>query len=212
MRIHKNDIVCGIPILNIRNFFRIVRDSEEFTFFKVREYFSLDEGKTDSFILELISNGFIELWENGYRLTLKGNALCIARCVPPINKEKADRIFQEFMQRVDEVNNDNFYLYRIRKLLLFGSYLNPNNSDYGDIDIAFDLERKIENYDTFLEANRKLVHEVKKNGKSFSSFLDEMLYSKKLVLLKLKDRNRYISLHSIEDEILNNVQSKQIYP
>lgn len=212
MRIHKNDIVCGISILNIRNFFRIVKNSEEFTFSKLKEYFCLEKGKTDSFMLELISNGFIELCENRYKLTLKGNALCIAHCVPPINKEKADRIFQEFMQRVEEVNNDDFYLYKIRKLLLFGSYLNPNNSDYGDIDIAFDLERKIENYDIFLESNRKLVHEAKKNGKFFSSFLDEMFYSKNLVLLKLKDRNRYISLHSIEDEILNNVQSKQVYP
>lgn len=212
MRIHENEFINGIPILKIRDFFRIIRDFNEFTFSELREYFCLDEGEANSFIFELISNDFIRLYENGYRLTFKGNALCIARCVPPINREKADRIFQEFMKRVEEVNNDDFYLYRVRKLLLFGSYLNPNNPDYGDIDIAFDLERKIENNDTFLECNRKLVRDAKEKGKSFSSFLDEMFYSKNLVLLKLKNRNHYISLHPIEDEVLNMAKFKQVYP
>lgn len=212
MRIHKNELISGIPIIKIRNFFKSLGEIREFTYPELKKHLCLNKSETDTLISELISNNFIEPYNNIYSITLKGNAFSIARCVPPINREKADKIFQEFMQRVEEVNNNDFYLYRVCKLFLFGSYLNIDNPDYGDIDIAFDLELKTKDYHVFLESNKKLVQEAREKGKIFSSYLDEVFYSFNLVLLKLKNRNRYISLHSVEDTISNIAESKQIYP
>ena len=57
------------------------------------ERFNLNEKETEGLVGELLSKGYIEPADNGmYRLTLKGNALSIARCMAPINREKADRI------------------------------------------------------------------------------------------------------------------------
>lgn len=211
MRIYKTNPIYGISMLDIRKFFRLVRNSKKFFSSDISDYFYFDKNETSNFISELISNDFIESFEDGYKLTLKGNALCIAKCIPPINREKADKIFKEFMQRVEEVNNDDDYLFRISKLYLFGSYLNPNNPDYGDIDIVFDLERKIKDYNTFINLNLSLVYEAQNNGRHFSSFFDKIYYSQHLVLLKLKNKNRYISLHYI-NEISYITEYKQIFP
>lgn len=211
MRIYKANPIYGVSMLNIRKFFRYIRNSKKFFSSDISDYFCFDKNETSNFISELISNDLIEPFEDGYKLTLKGNALCVAKCIPPINREKADKIFKEFMKRVEEVNNDDYYLFRISKLYLFGSYLNPNNPDYGDIDIIFDLERKIKDNETFTNLNSNLVYEAQNNGRYFSSFFDKIYYSQYLVLLKLKNKNRYISLHYI-NEISYINEYKQIFP
>lgn len=143
MRIAKNELLAGIPVLKIRDYFRLLY-SGLMTRDGLAERFNLNEKETEGLVGELLSKGYIEPADNGmYRLTLKGNALSIARCMAPINREKADRIMQEFLKRVEEVNRDDFYPYRVSKLVLFGSYLNPEQMDLGDIDIAFELEPKI---------------------------------------------------------------------
>ena len=131
------------------------------------ERFNLNEKETEGLVGELLSKGYIEPADNGmYRLTLKGNALSIARCMAPINREKADRIMQEFLKRVEEVNRDDFYPYRVSKLVLFGSYLNPEQMDLGDIDIAFELEPKIKDYDELM----RHIEAVLFSGESVSCF------------------------------------------
>lgn len=211
MRIYKANPIYGISMLDIRKFFRLIRNSKKFFSSDISDYFCFDKNETSNFISELISNDLIEPFEDGYKLTLKGNALCVAKCIPPINREKADKIFKEFMQRVEEINNDDYYSFRISKLYLFGSYLNTNNPDYGDIDIIFDLERKIKDNETFINLNSNLVYEAQNNGRYFSSFFDKIYYSQYLVLLKLKNKNRYISLHYI-NEISYINEYKQIFP
>ena len=177
------------------------------------ERFNLNEKETEGLVGELLSKGYIEPADNGmYRLTLKGNALSIARCMAPINREKADRIMQEFLKRVEEVNRDDFYPYRVSILVLFGSYLNPEQMDLGDIDIAFELEPKIKDYDELMRYNDQLVDKARKEGKSFSSLIDILGYSEKLVILKLRNKEKYISLHRMTDGILQITACRQIFP
>ncbi|MDR1007430.1 MAG: nucleotidyltransferase domain-containing protein [Campylobacteraceae bacterium] len=145
-------------------------------------------------------------------MTSNGQALCVARSTPPLNKAKADKIFNEFMERVEEINNSNYYLYKVKKLLLFGSYLNSDKEDFGDIDIALDLKRKIDNLDDHKKAREERIQEVKQKGKYFSNYMKEILYPESEVMFKLKNKCRYINLHSIEDEILKTAKFKQIYP
>jgi predicted nucleotidyltransferase len=116
------------------------------------------------------------------------------------------------MQRVEEINNNDYYLYKIERLLLFGSYLNSNNDDYGDIDITFELKRKIDNFDEYEKARKKRIKEMGKKGKYFSSFMDELFFPEKEVILKLKNKCQYISLHRVDDGILKYSKYKKIYP
>ena len=115
------------------------------------------------------------------------------------------------MQREEEINNNDYYLYRVSKILLFGSYINKDAVDFGDIDIAFELERKIKNKEVFEKLNREFFEKAQDEGKSFSSYIERLFYSETVVISKLKNRNRYISLHR-DDEILKVAETKQIYP
>ena len=192
MRIAKNELLAGIPVLKIRDYFRLLY-SGLMTRDGLAERFNLNEKETEGLVGELLSKGYIEPADNGmYRLTLKGNALSIARCMAPINREKADRIMQEFLKRVEEVNRDDFYPYRVSKLVLFGSYLNPEQMDLGDIDIAFELEPKIKDYDeleetlaSFLKEGRDSDEEdekpkKKKKGIHKDHYMDEDEPKKKM--------------------------------
>ena len=147
-----------------------------------------------------------------YQLTIKGQALCVARYTNPLNKEKADKLFKEFMERVEEINSNEFYLYRVSKIVLFGSYIDPEKTDYSDIDIAFELSRKAKSHEEFMEMDEQRIKEAELAGKSFPSFFDQIGYTERVVLLKMKNKCRYISLHRMYDGILNITKTKQVYP
>lgn len=105
--------------------------------------------------------------------------------MPSIIRVKADKLVNDFTQRVVDINNNHYYLYRVSKNLLFGSYINKNAADFGDIDIGFELKRKNENPDEFEKLNWEFMDKGK--GKCFSSFIDELYYSRNIDLFKLKN-------------------------
>lgn len=213
MRISRKETIDNIPILKIRDFFVDLRrnGTNNFTLKEVCNYFEIKELEADSLLRDLSDQEFIESCADCYKTTLKGDALCIARCVPPIDRIKADKIFNDFMQRVEEINSSDYYLYRVSKILLFGSYIKEDAVDFGDIDIAYELERKIKDADRFKKLDKEFVVKAKDEGKRFSSYIEELFYSETVVIVKLKNRNRYISLHEMNDDILDITESKQVY-
>jgi predicted nucleotidyltransferase len=214
MRIARKERIAETPILKIRDFFVYLNrhHTETFTLNKMCDYFKINEAKANTILNELIEKEYIVSDDDSYELTLKGAALRNARCVTPIDRTKADKIMEDFLHRVDEINKSDYYLYRVSKILLFGSYLNAEAVDFGDIDIAFELKRKNEDPDEFLKLNFEFIDNAKDEGICFSSFIEELYYSRSIVLKKLKNRSRYISLHEMSDEILERTLTKQIYP
>lgn len=214
MRISRNQKINNTPILKVRDFFKNLARcrTDTFTLEEVCDFFEIHNLEANNLLRELTEQGFIEKSSSDcYKTTLKGEALRIARCVPPIKRDKADKIVNDFMQRVEEINNNDYYLYRVSKILLFGSYIKEDAVDFGDIDIAFDLERKIKNKEVFEKLNREFFEKAQDEGKCFSSYIERLFYSETVVISKLKNRNRYISLHR-DDEILKVAETKQIYP
>ena len=71
MRIAKNELLAGIPVLKIRDYFRLLY-SGLMTRDGLAERFNLNEKETEGLVGELLSKGYIEPADNGmYRLTLK---------------------------------------------------------------------------------------------------------------------------------------------
>ena len=159
MRIKRNERIAGVPVLKIRDFFNRLNSADGNTFSQDRlcDLFHLSCEEGAQLIKELQDRRFIEETEGGYSLTLHGAALSIARCVPPINKEKADSLLADFMDRVREVNESDEYLYRVSGVWLFGSYIDDNATDYGDIDIAVQLSRKSEDPSEHMRLNQQGV-------------------------------------------------------
>ena len=140
MRLTRKQTICDIPILKIRDYFDHIRPaliSPEMISEAIRPQQRENE---KSLSMSYYPKGYIEAAKKKgkYQLTIKGQALCVARYTNPLNKEKADKLFKEFMERVEEINSNEFYLYRVSKIVLFGSYIDPEKTDYSDIDIAFE--------------------------------------------------------------------------
>lgn len=211
MRLTRKQTICNIPILKIRDYFDHIRPAK-ITPDKIREHFDLDEAHALELIKELLAEGYIEPVDSEYQLTVKGNALCVARYTSPLNKEKADKLFKEFMERVEEINTNDYYLYKVSKIVLFGSYIDPEKTDFSDIDIAFELAPKTKNHEEFSRLNDLRIAEAEAAGKSFPTFFDQIAYTERVVILKLKNKSRYISLHRMEDNILKITKTKQVYP
>ncbi len=201
-------------MLKVRDFFNHLKSANYGTFTREHlcDYLHLSGGVGDLLIKGLQERKFVEEKEDDYSLTLHGAALSIARCVPPIHKEKADRLLADFMDRVREVNESDDYLYRVSGVWLFGSYIDDNATDYGDIDIAVELSRKIEDSSEHMRLNQEAVMEAAERRKRFSTIFDQLDYTRRLVLLKLKNRNQYISLHTTSDGILELTKTIRIYP
>src|SRR5207248_2289196 len=89
--------------------------------------------------VEVIRQQRLGTWRN----TMAGNALANATAAPPLSRTDADRLLKEFLIRVGIVNNDPSWLYRVGKVVIFGSYL-KSQEWVGDIDLAIRLDRRRE--------------------------------------------------------------------
>ena len=163
----------------------------------------------------LLSAGYVEVDpssgdESAWHVTIKGHALANAKATRPIKRETAERILAEFMQRVRHVASSPDFLYKVEKVVLFGSYLTPKQT-IGDIDLAVGYARKISNSDEFERLAKEKVEQAYRNGKEFRSFSEEIWWPEREVRLYLKNRSKAISFCSIHDPILEQADQKVIY-
>jgi predicted nucleotidyltransferase len=219
MRIDAKDKIADVEILKVRDFLRRVNNTDEWEDNFVVHRLKISPKKANRLINELNRKGYIEpirIYEQKqfYRKTLKGSTLGLASAAKPVTRNTANKIISEFMDRVKQVNSDPSYLVKVKKVLVFGSYL-TDAIRINDIDVAVELTWK-ENHPMVLNEdkaqlalNLSIIAEDK--GKKFSSFIDRLEWPEHEVRLFLKSRSRTLSIHSIHDEILNRVEYRVFF-
>ena len=213
MKIDKNKRINNIPIIKIRNFLRrFSRGSSEDLLTHISGYFNLTKQKATKIIEALVEEGYIEKEGEVFYCTIKGNALSNVRFIKRMNKEKADKEFSEFMKRVENLNQNNEFIYQVKRIVIFGSYLNPENKDFGDIDIGIELEPRIKDKKAFELAENEIISNAIENGKVFSNIVDELFYPQNLVFKYLKNKSRYISIHRMDQVEGLNAIYNQVFP
>lgn len=211
MRIQSSEEIDSVPILEVRRLLRGV--GEYWTGASVIKILGIPRRKAKTLIDELNRREFIEAVKVGstfyWKATLAGNALALATAAGAIRRETADRVFAEFLSRVEEVNNNPYYLYRIKTVILFGSYL-ESVGPVGDIDLAIELVPKEGDAG---KASRKMMQrgkEAEERGRRFSTFMERLLFASTEVWRFLKSRSRTLSLHDSSDPILERVNYRVI--
>ena len=213
MKIDKNKRINNIPIIKIRNFLRrFSRGSSEDLLTHISGHFNLTKQEAPKIIEALVEEGYIEKEGEVYYCTIKGNALSNVRFIKRMNKEKADKEFSEFMKRVENLNQNNEFIYQVKRIVIFGSYLNPENKDFGDIDIGIELEPRIKDKKVFELAENEIISNAIENGKVFSNIIDELFYPQDLVFKYLKNKSRYISIHRMDQVEGLNAIYNQVFP
>lgn len=213
MIINSNDEMFGLPVMKLREFFK--RYTNDWDVENIMYFFDLDREKADALMIQFEEEDYIEkgskfrdeqLWRN----SIKGNALALASAAKPILRITADKKINEFMTRVNEVNINKYYLYKIIKVVLFGSYLGEAEK-LGDIDLAIKIVRKETDPDKFQKLSHDRSKEAKQNGRHFSNYVEEIYWPQSEVLKYLKSRSRSISIHLTDDPVLKKSKHKVIF-
>lgn len=216
MRIRSESKICGLPALQIREGLRRVARTRTTDIEYLSRCFRISLRRARTLVKDLIAQGLLEPEETGpvkgarYRITRAGRILSLATAAAPISRATADRKVAEFLERVRLVNDDERYLYRVRRVVVFGSYLTDQPS-INDVDLAVELERRVTDPTLFMTKTMERVVEAERAGRSFASYFAQLIWPHTEVLLKLKARSRSISLHSTDDPVLESAASRQIF-
>jgi len=118
-----------------------------------------------------------------------------------IKRSTADKLLEGLTERALQINKDPYYLYKVSRLVVFGSYVNdPEMDTLGDLDIGFLLEPKHSG-----QMQESLERKRSKSAPGYLDWMTAMFWSQEEVLRRLRNRSAYISLHRIggpEDEAI----------
>jgi len=206
MQIKSQSTLAGFPILEIRKLLRY----GELGIPTVVKLFKITERSAQDVLDELGTQGYIEhhkyYWEN----TIKGNALSMAVASRPIKRKTADKLISGFMERVKTVNADNYYLYKVVKVVLFGSYLSSKEL-LGDIDIAMAYKSKCKSKNKRHKLEGCRIDEAMERGRQFKNMVDMLYFPQIEVKRFLRGRSKSLKLHDINDVILLETTTKTIF-
>ena len=127
-----------------------------------------------------------------YGTTIQGNALALAKAGKPVSRTSADRVLQEFLDRVKIVNQRSDLAYGVASVVVFGSYFTVRTT-LNDLDIGVELTKKGENEATDEKLQEESMARAFANGRRFGNLVEELFWPRREVLLILKNRSRTIS-------------------
>lgn len=202
MRIVSDELIAGYPALEVREFLRRYRLTD-FYIEAAGDALVLSPRTAAIFMNKLKGLGFIEELDKWgghrlFRLTIKGQALANASAARPIHRKTAERLLEQFLERVQRVNSTEEYAYRVEHVVLFGSML-TDTERLGDVDVAIQLEPKVSedsSHERWCTARRRAA-EAK--GRNFHGVLGWAMWPTQEILLHLKARSRGLSLHDFSE-------------
>lgn len=216
MRIRSDSMIAGLPALRVREGLRRAARSQFASLPYLSRCFGTSIRRTKNLVTELVASGLLEPVEGAhstakmYRVTIAGGALSLASAAAPISRATADRKVRELIGRALSINHDDQYLYQVRRIVVFGSYLS-NKPEINDVDLAVELEPRIKDRELLFEQIMKRSVKAEQGGRRFANMVERLYWPQTEVLLKLKSRSRGISLHNTDDAVLDNTPSREIF-
>jgi predicted nucleotidyltransferase len=170
-------------------------------------------------LLELLEqDGFLErnpIWPNSedeqsWLRTVRGGALANALFSKAVSRRLAKKSLSEFLDRVRLVNSDSRLLYRVRKVVVFGSFLS-DAPFVGDLDLAVDLRQKEKDGRKHTELVLARANDDAGSGKQFGNYAEALSFAEQEVIIFLKARSRILQLARCDDGVLTITKSRVIY-
>ena len=213
MNVDPSVTIDDIPILSIRDFFRRASD-REWSWEWLGHTLKLSRDRSRRLIDELVKQGYVEASrEKAYpwRCTEKGLALASARGTRPVGRGVAQAQLERFLKRVALANAHPDFVYRVRRVYLFGSYLTTDKERVGDLDLAVELEPTDTDHDQHWKRHDERVSAALRAGRHFSNYVEQIFWPKEEVMRFLRQRSRVIGLHSAENITGRGWPMKVIY-
>ncbi len=214
MRIEKTQRIAGQPAVLVRQLLRDFGDVPHDMAFVIRRLQGA-RAQAQRLLGTLCRLGYLERQaERGgppaWRRTLQGSRLALASAARPLSRATAERTLQAFLARVAEVNRRPDFLYRVTKVVLFGSYLSEADR-LNDVDVALALASKERDPKRRLALELAHTTQAEAGGRRFPTKLEALAWPQREVLLFLKGRSRALSVHAIDDAILQQTASRVVF-
>lgn len=138
---------------------------------------------------------------SGWDLTPKGERLVMASAGRPIHRATAEKKLNGLLERVAQVNYDPYFLYSVKQVKVFGSYLDDSKDRLGDIDVVIELVGRGSKED-FSKKLLQRANEAGQRGTQFRTFVDRLAFGELEVKRFLKGRSTALKIHAPDDEVL----------
>jgi predicted nucleotidyltransferase len=193
LQIRSTDTISGIPIKQVRSFFRRIVSwhNDSFELPRLQDQLSLDEKSTRALALELVAQAYVEpLQNNAYRLTNKAEALVRSSAAGKVSRETAGAALDGLLERVARYNSDATKILTIIAVVVFGSFLGTKEK-LGDLDVAVKCrDRNVNDRDP---AETALAY-AERSGRRFSNFVEWLSWPNTELCQILKARKRTIQI------------------
>jgi hypothetical protein len=205
VRIAKNQKIAGYPAPRIR---QLMRETvgRPITLRYVREILHCSESAAIRVLNDLRNDGFVDSVQGHFEPSTKGSALAMATAAPPLRRETAERLIAAVIERAHAVNADSQWAYRIGLMVLFGSCVchtdRPN-----DVDIACEL---LPRWDGERQREQEQIRRAAKSER-FRNLSEWATWPKLEVVRFLKSRARGLSIHQLEDWILQTANHRVLF-
>lgn len=199
MRLDRDEVIAGVPILAIRGLLRKL--NWRIGLADVARVLTLDPAEARALVDELHLLGLIAPVngeQDTWAPTPRGNALAGARALPPMTRKTAEALLEAFLRRVTELNTSNKYVYRVARVVVFGSYLSDSPT-MNDLDLAVEFVPRETDPDRHFEACERHTQAARAAGRRFSGFVDQLGWPEEEVRRFLKARSPRISLHDMDE-------------
>jgi predicted nucleotidyltransferase len=214
MHIDAKSKIAQVPAIQVRDFLRSTH-GVYWPWESVADSLALSAARAKSLVSELLRLGYIERSDvrdgQYYHITLTGSTFALASAARPLTRQTAERKLDEFLDRVRAVNAGTTFAFRVRRALVFGSYL-TDQERIDDIDIAIELAPREKDPEKRMAANEARIRAAHKAGRHFSNAINECMWPTEEVYLFLKSRSSAILLYYLDDEILQQTKTRVIYP
>ena len=141
MRISLDQKIAGYPAIRVRELMRRTAGGP-IMFRDVRRILQCSHMAAARVINYLEKDGLIVSVEGSIEPSMKGNALAFATAAPPLRRATASRLLAELIERARDLNADDTWAYRVRRIVVFGSYVRGSERP-NDVDIACEMVVRI---------------------------------------------------------------------
>jgi hypothetical protein len=211
LRIAPNDTIAGIPAVKLRDILRngapLVSQSG------LAMSLTLDAAESTKLIGLLEGDGYIARTDDGAQwiLTIKGAALTMAKATRPFNRSVADHHLVKFLERVDESNASDYWIYWVDEVFLFGSMLADTAAAVGDVDLAVRLTARWSG-DELQARLRDREFDARAGGRQFSNVVRGIFWPQEEQWRFLRGRSNVLSLTDANrDRILEVAEHRRLY-
>ena len=134
-----------------------------------------------------------------WQATGEGMRLANANATKRVARKTAERKLAELLKRVDEVNANPEFAYKVAKVAVFGSYVTGDDT-LGDLDLVVTLRPRHFSETAFQDHRKERVKLRIMRGGSLTTF-EQVWWPKREDMQYLKARSSFYSFHEETDEI-----------